>query len=87
MVHRHLFISEELLQWRQELFVASFDGPSAQPALHEMWPALDEVFKNNIVNASPADWIPRLSTESVLNYHNPNSSHLTNIACTSGVVP
>ena len=77
MAHRHMFISEELFQLRQELLVASFDEANAHPALREKWLALDEVFKKNIVKASPADCIPRLSTEGVLNYPNPNSSRLT----------
>jgi hypothetical protein len=77
MAHRHMSTSEELLQLRQELLVASFDEASTHPALREKWLALDAVFKKNIVYASPADCIPRLSMEGALNHPNPNSSRLT----------
>ncbi len=69
--HMHIFVSEELLEVRQQLLREAFEETNAHPELAEKWMALDYSFKKIIVKSSPAECKRRFTTDPILNFPKP----------------
>lgn len=70
--HTHMFITEELFELRQDLLKEAFEQNQAPQDLREAWLRIDDAFKAKIVKTSPEDCQPRWTTDTILNFPNPD---------------
>lgn len=69
--HKHIYVTDELFQIRQNLLLESFTEAHANPALSKKWLELDQIFKPQIVKDFPTECTERYSTEGILNFARP----------------
>ncbi len=69
--HKHMFITEELFQVRQQLLRDSFNELRFDRQLGEKWLAVDESFKPQLVRQDMSQCKPRFEAEGVVAYPKP----------------
>jgi truncated hemoglobin YjbI len=69
--HRHILVSEELFELRQELLKESFRELHVHPELGRKWLQLDQTFKPQIVKTTLSDCQQRYDGEGILAFSNP----------------
>ncbi len=69
--HKHMFISEELFIYRENLVKKALDEVGIAPQLQEAWLNIDRAFKNGIVKKSVDQCEKRFNTDEILNFENP----------------
>lgn len=69
--HKHMMISEELFQLREELLDAALKEAGASPELIFRWKKIDNAFKEKLVKSSIADCEKRYKTDQLLDFHKP----------------
>jgi hemoglobin len=70
--HEHMMISEELFKHRQELLAASLKEASIPESEAKAWLRIDGAFKKVIVKNSIADCKRRFTTDTILDFQDPN---------------
>ncbi len=69
--HKHLMITEELFDLRQNLLKESLIECAACADLTERWMKIDEAFRNKLIKKSIDDCEPRFKSDEILNFENP----------------
>lgn len=69
--HKHMLITEDLFQYRQELLRASIKEAMIPENLAEEWLKIDAAFKKGIVKKSINDCEKRFNTDEILSYQKP----------------
>mgnify|MGYP000085043579 FL=1 len=66
--HKHMFISEELFDLRQDLLQEAFVEAKASKELIEKWNKIDEAFRGRLVKKNLGECEKRFFTDEI-NYH------------------
>ena len=66
--HKHLMISEELFELREQYLFESFDECNASAALRERWLKIDRAFRHAVVKRSPEDCKKRFPTDEIIDF-------------------
>jgi len=71
--HPHIYIDEEMWQYREELLVKAMDKVALPEDLRERWLRIDEAFKRSIVMKDPSECKGRFATDEIIIVVNPHS--------------
>lgn len=69
--HKHIFITEELFELRQQLLKEAFVEANASLELVDKWLMLDESFKRIIVKSAVGECQPRYNSDPILDFPKP----------------
>lgn len=71
--HKHMFISEELFEYRHSLLKSSLHEAGLSPEGIQGWLKIDYAFKKGIVKKQLSDCEPRFKTDQIINFPKPDS--------------
>jgi truncated hemoglobin YjbI len=72
VAHMHILINEEIFQVRKQLLKEAFVEAHTKQELVDKWLALDDSFKRVIFKDSSAQCKRRFTTDTILDFPNPN---------------
>ena len=71
--HPHIWVDENIWNYREELLNQAFQNVKAPAAIQEKWLKIDEAFKSNILNkAGPEECYGRYKTEETIYFPMPD---------------
>ncbi len=71
--HPHIFIQEDMWELRERYLLEAFAEANAPEWMREKWIAIDNAFKNSILNKSPDECEGRYRSEPIINIPNPKN--------------
>lgn len=69
--HEHIYVTEELFEYRQKILKESLEEAGLSPEHVEICIKMDEAFKKGIVKDSLQDCKKRFATDTILDFENP----------------
>jgi truncated hemoglobin YjbI len=70
--HPHIFVDEEMWQYREDLLLKAMEKTGLPQDLRERWLRIDEAFKRSIVMNDPSECKGRFATDELIIVPNPN---------------
>lgn len=70
--HKHMFITEDLFEVREQLLQEAFKEANASPELQARWNKIDNAFKKALIKNKITDCEVRFKTDEILAFPNPN---------------
>jgi hemoglobin len=74
--HQHIYITEELFDYRQKLLSMSLLEVGVSKDLADSWMKIDNAFRRSLIKKSVGDCKLRFNTDEIKNYPNPNAKKL-----------
>jgi truncated hemoglobin YjbI len=71
--HKHINITEEVYQARQNFLKQAFKEVSADPSMVDLWLKVEDTFKKRVVKESIDDCEMRYSTEGIRDFPKPST--------------
>lgn len=70
--HQHMFISEELFEYRHHLLKQAMQEANLAPKLAQKWLKIDSAFKNSLVKKSLENCKKRFATDELVHFPKPD---------------
>ncbi|TNF00183.1 MAG: group 1 truncated hemoglobin [Deltaproteobacteria bacterium] len=70
--HKHMMLTDELFDLREELLVQAMNEVGIKDELRERWLRIDEAFRKKLVKRDISECEKRFNTDEILDFPNPN---------------